>query len=433
LRPYGAQLYEFAESLKAQVVVLRIMSKRNISDRIHKFNLSQPRDPQLLQAKYVAMTAKKENPFVFFRATCHLFYEDLPIQSWFEQAPLVWICGDLHVENFGNFRADNRQVYFDITDFDESVLAPITWEISRLLTSIFVASDTFDVKQKVAENLCQQILDGYTGAIAEGKAYWMGIDTASKAIADLLCVKTQVKRKELLEERTKLNVQGTRRSLKIDGKKAIPISDRQRRKVSDFMKSFAEQQPNPQFFKLLDVAQRVAGKGSLGVERYVLLIEGEGSADGNYLLDLKKSLPSSLEPYLVWEQPRWQSQSNRIVSIQKRSQALAIAFLHSVTVNGESFVMRELQSTQSPADHLKIRKWDDRLPQSEGLMRSLGQVVAWSHLRSSGRQGSAIADQLIDFTNQAEWKREVMEYAKNYSQQVTQDWQEFCGESDTIC
>lgn len=75
--------------------------------------------------------------------------------------------------------------------------------------------------------------------------------------------------------------------------------------------------------------------------------------------------------------------------------------------------------------HLKISKWDDHLPQSEELMRSLGQVVAWSHLRSSGRQGSAIADQLIDFANKNKWKKEVMEYAKNYSKQVTQDWQEF--------
>ncbi|PZU97715.1 MAG: DUF2252 domain-containing protein [Pseudanabaena sp.] len=405
------------------------MTSRNIRDRIQKFNLSQPRHPQLLQSKYAAMAAKKENPFVFFRATCHLFYEDLPIQSCFKEAPLGWICGDLHFENFGNFKADNRQVYFDVSDFDEALLAPVTWEISRLLTSIFVAADTFEIEEKVSENLCQQIMTGYTQAISEGKAYWISADTASKEISDLLSPKIHLKRKDLLEERTELNDQDKdrdrRRSLKIDGKKALPISDRQKQKVSDFMKSFAEQQSNPQFFELLDVAQRIAGKGSLGIERYVLLIEGKGSPDGNYLLDLKKSLPSSLEPYVIWEQPQWQSQSDRIVSIQRRSQAMAIAFLHSVTVDGEPFVMRELQSTQSPADHLKISKWDDHLPQSEGLMHSLGQVMAWSHLRSSGRQGSAIAEQLIDFANKTEWKKEVMEYAKNYSKQVAQDWQEF--------
>ena len=402
------------------------MANRNIRDRIQRFNLSQPRDPELLKDKYAAMRADKENPFVFFRATCHLFYEDLPIKSWLKKAPLVWICGDLHVENFGNYKADNRHVYFDVNDFDEAVLAPCTWEIVRLLTSIFVASETFAVKPSVAESLCQQFLNAYTQAIAEGKAYWMGADMAPSVIEAMLSRKTHVQRKELLDERTVLDKDKQRRSLKIDNKKAKPISEQQRDKVIKFIESFAAQQPNPQFFKLLDVAQRIAGKGSLGIERYVLLVEGKGSPDGNYLLDLKKSLPSSLNPYVIWEQPKWQSEADRIVSLQKRSQAIPIAFLHSVTIGGDSFVLRELQSTQSPTDHLKIEKWDDKLSKSEQLMQSLGQIVAWSHLRTSGRQGSAIADQLIDFASKTKWKTEVMEYAKAYSQQVHQDWQEFC-------
>jgi uncharacterized protein (DUF2252 family) len=75
---------------------------------------------------------------------------------------------------------------------------------------------------------------------------------------------------------------------------------------------------------------------------------------------------------------------------------------------------------------LKIEKWDDKLSKSEQLMRSLGQIVAWSHLRTSGRQGSAIADELINFASKTKWKTELMEYAKVYSQQVHQDWKEFC-------
>jgi len=402
------------------------MTNRNICDRIQRFNLSQPRDPKLLELKYAYMREDKENPFVFFRATCHLFYEDLAIKSWFKKAPLVWICGDLHVENFGNYKADNRHVYFDVNDFDEAVLAPCTWEIARLLTSLFVASETFAVGQPVAEKLCQQFLDSYTKTIAVGKVYWMGEDTAPKVIEDLLSRKTQIKRRELLEERTDLDQKKQMRSLKIDFKKSQPISKQQRQKVESFIEVFAAQQPNPKFFKLLDAAQRIAGRGSLGIERYVLLVEGKGSPDGNYLLDLKKSLPSSLMPYIIWEQPKWKSEADRIVSIQKRSQAMPIAFLHSVTTEKESFVLRELQSTLSPTDHLKIEKWDNKLLESGELMRSLGQVVAWSHLGSSGRQGSAIADQLIDFASKSKWKDEVMEYAKKYSQQVHQDWQEFC-------
>lgn len=400
------------------------MTTRNICDRIQQFNLSQPRDPSLLKAKYAAMTADSENPFVFFRATCHLFYEDLPINSWFKKSPLVWICGDLHIENFGNYKADNRKVYFDINDFDEAILAPCTWEITRLLTSIFVASETFAIEQKIAKNLCQQLLTSYTKTIAEGKAYWMGEDTASPVIEELLSRKTQVKRRELLEERTELDKTKQRRSLTIDYKKAQPISKQQRQKVESFIKSFAVQKTNPEFFKLLDVAQRIAGKGSLGVERYVLLVEGKGSPDGNYLLDLKKALPSSLAPYAIWEQPTWESEADRIVSIQRRSQAIPIAFLDAVTMGKDTFVLRELQSTESPTDHLKISKWD-KFEESQELMQTLGQVMAWSHLRGGGRQGAAIADELIDFANTSSWQEEVLEYAQTYSQQVSQDWQEF--------
>ena len=406
------------------------MANRNISDRIQKFNKSQPRDPDLLKAKYAAMRAKEENPFVFFRATCHLFYEDLPIKSWFEKAPLAWICGDLHIENFGNYKADNRHVYFDVNDFDEALLAPVTWEIARLLTSIFVATETFKIEKPFAEMLCQHFLDAYSKAIAEGKAYWMGEDTAPPVIEDLLSRKTQVKRKELLDQRTVLDKNRQKRSLKIDNKKAQAISEAQKQKIQDFMKGFAAKQANPEFFKLIDVAQRIAGKGSLGVERYVLLVEGNGSPDGNYLLDLKKALPSALAPSMsragICEQPKWSSEADRIVTVHRRSQARPIAFLQAVTIGADSFVLRGLQSTQSPTDHLQIEKWDDKSEESKQLMQSLGNVVAWAHLRSSGRQGSAIADQLIEFAGKSEWKTEVMEYAKTYSQQVTCDWQEFC-------
>jgi uncharacterized protein (DUF2252 family) len=402
------------------------MANRNINDRVQRFNLSQPREPNLLQAKYAAMRADEENPFVFFRATCHLFYEDLPVKSWFKKAPLVWICGDLHIENFGNFKADNRHVYFDVNDFDEAVLAPCTWEIARLLTSVFVATDTFAIQTQTAEHLCQQFLDSYTTAIAKDKAYWMGEDTAPQVIEDLLSRKNQVRRKDLLEERTVLDRNQQNRLIKIDYKKAQPISDQQRQKMENFIEVFAAQQSNPQFFRLLDAAQRIAGKGSLGVERYVLLIEGKGSPDNNYLLDLKKATPSALAPYIIWEQPKWKSQADRIVTIQRRSQAMPIAFLHSVIIGDDSYVLRELQSTQSPTDHLKIKKWDNNLSQSEELMRSLGQVIAWSHLRSSCRQESAIADELIEFASKSKWKNEIIEYAKIYSQQVRQDWQEFC-------
>ena len=61
-----------------------------------------------------------EDAFAFLRSTCHLFYEDWPADTPLNEAPLAWICGHLHLENFGTFKGDNRLAYFDINDFDEA-------------------------------------------------------------------------------------------------------------------------------------------------------------------------------------------------------------------------------------------------------------------------------------------------------------------------
>ena len=68
----------------------------------------------------------RKSAFAFLRATCHLFYEDLPKSPLLRKVPPVWACGDLHLENFGSYKGDNRLVYFDLNDFDEALLAPCT-------------------------------------------------------------------------------------------------------------------------------------------------------------------------------------------------------------------------------------------------------------------------------------------------------------------
>src|ERR1700744_66926 len=89
----------------------------DLAQRLQLFN----RDllPEMVQLKYEAMM---ENPFRFFRGTCHLFYEDLPRNSWLLSSPRIWLCGDLHLENFGSFKGVHR-LYFDMNDFDETFVA----------------------------------------------------------------------------------------------------------------------------------------------------------------------------------------------------------------------------------------------------------------------------------------------------------------------
>src|SRR5471030_1795892 len=98
-----------------------------IYERIQKFNA--PLLPNVVKLKYEAMA---ENVFRFYRGTCHLFYEDLSQMNQLPPSHLTWLCGDLHLENFGSYKADNKLVYFDLNDFDESILAPANWELARM-------------------------------------------------------------------------------------------------------------------------------------------------------------------------------------------------------------------------------------------------------------------------------------------------------------
>ena len=105
-------------------------------------------------------------------------------------------------------------------------------------------------------------------------------------------------------------------------------------------------------------------------------------------------------------------------------QAITPALLHSLEINGEPFVMREYQPTE---DKIDLSSDNLNLDQQslEKLMKTLGNVVAWSHLRSSGRQGSANADALVDFAQDNGWHQEILNYAEKYSQTVIANHQEF--------
>jgi uncharacterized protein (DUF2252 family) len=114
-------------------------------ERLTRFNMGLL--PEKVALKYEAMA---ENAFRFFRGTCHLFYEDLAAAEPLPLSPLAWICGDLHIENFGSYKGDNKLVYFDLNDFDEALLAPASYETVRMVTSIFIAFDNLDIEPEKA-------------------------------------------------------------------------------------------------------------------------------------------------------------------------------------------------------------------------------------------------------------------------------------------
>lgn len=399
--------------------VMKQMPKESVAEAIRRHNAG--RDPERLAIKFAKM---RESPFVFLRGACHLFYEALPDRPALTQAPLAWCCGDLHFENFGSYKADNRLVYFDINDFDEAALAPCTWDIVRLLASIRCGTDALQASPAEALAVSRDGLSAYRAALIRGKPLWVERDTAGGLVRELLAGLHERKRDDHLDRHTVRK--GGRRRLKLDGGKALPASNDEQRRVSEFMIQFAAAQPDPGFFSVLDCARRIAGTGSLGVARYVILVEGKGSPDGNYLLDLKEASPSALVPRLQElgiGQPRWADEAERIVGVQKRLQAVDHAFLFAAQLDGAPFILRALQPAE---DRVAIGEWGHKLDRLREVVVTLGQVLAWDQLRAAGRAGAACADALAEFASGDDWSAEVLDVADAMSELTRAQWQAFC-------
>ena len=399
----------------------RSSDTRDIWKLIQAFD--RQRNPKILTQKYIKM---RKNAFGFFRGTCHLFYRDLPQEWELNLAPFVWICGDLHLENFGTYKGENysgelrqRQVYFGINDFDEGVLAPCTWDITRLVTSIFLAADSLGCDRSDLKQLAQIYLTSYANTLIKGIIRAIAEDNARGIVVDLIKKLSQRKRTDLLNERTELN---SERQLKFDGAKILRISTQRQQEITRTIDNWTQAQASPEFFKVLDVGFRVAGMGSLGVDRYIILVAGKGSPDRNYLLDFKQQSASALEPYLTRVQPQWKNQAIRVMNAQQIVQSAVPALLAAIEFSGTSYLLRELQPTEDKiAFDGKIS-----LPQLEKLVDTLGEVTASAHLHGSGKFGAAVVQDLINFGRNLEWQSKVLIYADLYARQVQLDYQDFC-------
>jgi uncharacterized protein (DUF2252 family) len=397
---------------------------RSVADAVFSHNAG--RAPGLVAMKYAKMA---QSPFIFLRGACHLFYEALPDSPLFRDAPLAWCCGDLHFENFGSYKGDNRLVYFDINDYDEAALAPVTWDMVRLLASIQCGAEALNATQDEAMAASQSCLQAYRDALVKGKPLWVERETSRGLVNDLLTALQDRERSTFLDKRTIRK--SRRRSLLVDGVKALPASDAQKRLVAGFMADFAATQPNQKFFEVIDIACRIAGTGSLGVERFVVLVEGKGSPDGNYLLDIKEARPSAMSPHLARmgiTQPIWADEASRVVTVQNRMQAVDHAFLHAVRLGELPCILKGLQPTE---DRVSIGAWGKKLDRLREVVSIMGRILAWDQLRASGRSGAATADELIAFAQRDDWMKEMLDAARFMTQTTRQQWQEFTAVLDS--
>jgi len=366
----------------------------------------------------------RKSIYNFYRGTCHLFYEDLSKHKKIPFSPIVWVCGDLHMENFGSFRGDNRLVYFDLNDFDEAVLAPASWEIARFLTSLFVAFQAMDVEPEKAEKMAKLFLKSYSTTLANGRPIYLEPKTARGIVKNFLSAARDRKHEKLLEKKTK----------KVDGHRQIRITEKHMR-IDEALKNelcayltdwIENHKDSPYNYEVLDVVFRVAGLGSLGLKRYMFLLKSTNVKEKYLLVDMKQSRNSSLQPFLKNKQPVWSCDATRIIAIQKRMQNVPPALLSSTRFKNEDYVIQEMQPAK---DGIRLVDIKDRYRDIYQVVDDMATLTASAQLRSSGRQGSATADELILFGQSENWQEQVLNYAYKYTEKVNTDFQEFKRES----
>jgi uncharacterized protein (DUF2252 family) len=385
----------------------------SVPGRIRAFN--KGRDPERLRRKYKAMA---RSTYAFFRGSCHLFWEDWRPGRVLDDAPLAWASGDLHLENFGTFRGDNRLEYFDINDFDEAALAPCTRDLVRCACSILLAADEVGLSAREGRGLCATFMSRYLEALGDGRARWVERETAMGEVRRLIKGLVTRTRAVLLRKRTEVTRSGRRR-IRVDGRRALGATERERSWATRLVRAAAEPGERD-FFRVLDVARRIAGTGSLGVERYVVLVEGRGSPDRNQLIDLKQARPSAMMAGSGVRRRRWGSEAERVVWVQTHMQAASPALLRAVRAGERSYILRELQPSEDRLDLTSMTPTG-----FEGVMETTGALVAWAQLRASGRNGAAGPDLLIDHVREGRWQRAAAEYAAMYAKRVQRDRREF--------
>ncbi|HXB45771.1 MAG TPA: DUF2252 family protein [Puia sp.] len=388
-----------------------------IPERIKEFN--KDRLPQYTALKYQMMA---ESAFRFFRGTCHLFYQDLAKNDGLPKGPLAWICGDLHLENFGSYKGDNRLEYFDLNDFDEAVLSPVTWEISRMVTSILVGFGSLKINMNEAKDAASLFLKTYSATLAKGKSKYIEPETAKGIVKLFLKNVASRKQKELIRQRAALR--NGKLNFVIDSVHLYKIDKKLKNELLEYLaKWMKKNMSGPQYkYKVLDTAFRVAGTGSVGVKRYVFLVEKMQVQKKYLLVDMKQALTSSVQPWLQTPQPTWATEAERVVAVQGRMQNVSPAFLSSVIFKNDPYVLKEMQPIADKIDFLVIK---EKYKYIERVIEDMATLTASAQLRSTGRQGSAIGDELIAFGQDTNWQKNILDYALQYSKQVKKDYAEF--------
>jgi uncharacterized protein (DUF2252 family) len=399
---------------------------------------SASRVPELVPIRYGRMLV---SPFTFYRGAAYVMASDL---AGMPRTGLhVQLCGDAHLSNFGYYAAPDRQIVFDINDFDETLPGPFEWDLKRLVASFAVAGRNrgFDGIARREINLA--VVRAYREAMAEFASNreletWYArtvvdhgfFEQFRSQVGDKIVARAE-KNVEKARNRDHLRAFSKLTEI-VDGKPRFvsdpplivrladlgtdaQVADTPREVIKAYRES-VDRNRRRLFdrFHYVDMARKTVGVGSVGTRCWIALFLGRDN-DDPLVLQVKEAQASVLEPFLGRSQFR--NHGHRVVDGQQLMQATSDPMLGWIRANDmigtkRDFYVRQLWDAKGSAllDVMEAK-----------TMRVYAQVCAQTLARAHARSGDAVA--ISSYLGQSDiFDQALATFAEHYADQNERDY-----------
>lgn len=378
-----------------------------IAERIKKFNL--PLSTETVNRKYALM---KKGPFEFFQNTCHLFYEDLEQIKMLPPSPLVWLCGsDLHPRVSEPYQADARLQFLTPKDLGISVLGHANWELTRMLSGIFLLLSQHRTDKASTKKIASKYLKIYAATLKKASEISRFDIIAPNGIVEARIDEiTRNTQNKIVKKHTE-KVNGKRR-LVHDLNSTFPAEREIKRllriKITQWLN---EGNPSNQY-----IATDVLYYRGIG---YRVLVEEKKNA---FLLEMIKSEYAHVYlPLKTADSMRSKPPTLINIPLQIAVKNIAFSIMGIVNHKETTYIVSELSPAEYTVDINSI--W--QRTKKKAAVREMAVLTASAHIRSSGRLGAAPLEELIAFGMNKTWQKFVLGYAETYAAKVKQDYESF--------
>ena len=321
------------------------------------------RQSQLVPLRMGRMAA---SAFAFLRGSACVMASDLsatPVSG----IPVV-MDGDAHINNFGLYGTPQRDVVFDLNDFDEATVGPWEWDLKRLVASVNVAGRQNGLNRRERAAAVRRGVDGYRFNV--NRLQSMGVLDVWYLHAypgrDNPIVKVDPKSKAVFAKTVA-------KALNTDNRTLLPkVADHQgsgkwifrndppvlttipraaKDKVIEVLNRYsltlsAERRLMLGRYHVVDVAHRVVGVGSVGTRAYLVLLFGVGDDDPLFL-QVKESVSPAHAPYLPPLPEEFRHQGKRVVIGQRALQASSDPMLGYTDWDGRDYMVRQMKNLKA--------------------------------------------------------------------------------------